>query len=659
MSDRFGVKVRGRERARITIPQILADFVEDYPIDLIKRTLISQWAALNELTDKTLTQSARIEELLSGFKQDRDALTLGESVKRYFPALSLKQIEQSFEYLGEKERQQSHGVVYTPDYIINYLIHHALGYGWKNSQQLPKICDPACGVGGFLIRAADILHQQYKLSLHQVFAESLVGIDVDPWAIEHARIVLELYLLQNRVRLSEIEINLIEADALLTPVPTLLGMANAASGFDIVVTNPPYVKLQNLELDYRTALMAEFPRYTNGTFSLSLLFLIRCHALLAAQGCSAMITQNNLFTSLAGREVRDYLQDQRCLRQIVDFGHHKVFENASAYTCLIFLGRQPTSEFEYATLAGSRTVDRETLDAMPLSTISVENLDAKKWRLAKPKHYENLKRIESTGKPLGHLTSIRVGFATLKDSVFIVEQEGDTCKPKRGKSEYQIELAITKPALRVSDITSAAQIDSDLSRVIFPYKKINGSFVLIAEEEFSNTFPRAFEYLSANREALLNRDKQRKSYAGWYAWGRTQSLESPGPKLLTKTFSRFPQFLLDSTDHLFCNGYGLFPKAATLFDAEIPLDALARILNSKVMHYYARLTSFQIEGNYQCYQKNFIERCGIPSFTASDIDAILGMSTTDLDEYLSSIYRIEQADIDEITKAFCGDAQEN
>jgi hypothetical protein len=126
-------------------------------------------------------------------------------------------------------------------------------------------------------------------------------------------------------------------------------------------------------------------------------------------------------------------------------------------------------------------------------------------------------------------------------------------------------------------------------------------------------------------------------------------MESPGPKLLTKTFSRFPQFLLDNTDPLFCNGYGLFPRAATLFDAAMPLEALAKILNSKVMHYYARLTSFQIEGNYQCYQKNFIERFGIPSFTANDIDAIMEMSTTDLDEYLSSIYRIERADLYEIT----------
>ena len=94
----------------------------------------------------------------------------------------------------------------------------------------------------------------------------------------------------------------------------------------------------------RTQLSKKFKGYANGNFSLALLFLLAGHRLLAPQGCLAIITQNNLYTSLAGKGVRQYLQDEQCIRRIIDFGHHKVFRQASAYTCLVFLGNEKKKE---------------------------------------------------------------------------------------------------------------------------------------------------------------------------------------------------------------------------------------------------------------------------------------------------------------------------
>ncbi len=632
-------------RRAVNSSQRLPAQLEREPPATVKRALVLHWAATNGVSAKMLAHSAPIAALLDG--GDAVPVALLHRLQHEFPACTLKQVEQVLETLQGGKKRQSHGTVYTPEYIIDALVNHALGFGWQQRERLPVVCDPACGAAGFLIRAAEILHRRHHFTLPHLVNDTLVGIDVDPAALANARLMLDLYLLSNGVRPDTTHPRLIAADTLLTPVPRLLAQCAAADGFDVVVTNPPYVKLQNLALDYRAALLRAYTGYAQGSFSLALLFVLRCHALLAAQGCAALITQNNLFTSLAGRAVRAYLQRTRSLRRIVDFGHQQVFANASAYTCLLFLGRAPSAEFTYASLA-SAPVNAATLNDLATVQLRVDDLDARKWRLAAPHHLANLQRIERTGLPLGDFVAIRVGFATLKDAVFVVpDAPGDDTFPvMAGDAVHTIERAITRPAVRVPDVTAGRDVVP--RRVIFPYEQRAGRYVLVPEEVMAARYPGAYRYLLAHRDALLDRDKRRKQYAAWYAWGRTQGMDAHGPKLLTKTFSRGPNFVVDATDQLYCNGYGLFPRPHR---PPLSLPALARILNSRVMHYYAKLTSFQIEGDYQCYQKNFVERFGVPALTVPEYAHMMTLPDAAFEAWLAARYGIAPAAIEEVVGA--------
>ena len=126
-------------------------------------------------------------------------------------------------------------------------------------------------------------------------------------------------------------------------------------------------------------------------------------------------------------------------------------------------------------------------------------------------------------------------------------------------------------------------------------------------------------------------------------------MEAPGPKLLTKTFNRGPNFLLDETDSLFCNGYSVKPReAGGLFFAPIDIRVLQRILNSWVMDYYARLTSFQIEGGYQCFQKNFIEHFCIPEITLEHSREIMRLEDVALQQYICDLFGVCDNDIMEV-----------
>jgi hypothetical protein len=307
-----------------------------------------------------------------------------------------------------------------------------------------------------------------------------------------------------------------------------------------------------------------------------------------------------------------------------------------------------SESFEFEALRDTRA-SRSALAKASFSPIHYEQLDPEKWRLAKGRHLENLLNIESTGVALGNMADIKVGFATLKDAVFFAEEQNGICIAAGTRGEPQeIELEATRPAVKIADLETESDLDQNTRRIIFPYKKRNGKLSIIEENKFAKSFPRAYRYLKSYRETLASRDKGRKRYEAWYAWGRTQGREAEGPKLLTKTFNSEPCFFLDESDQLFCNGYSIALNPVSLFGTQIPIEALQRILNSSLMHYYAKLTSFQIEGNYQCYQKNFIERFGILNLSHKQIETLMELNREDLNEYLCRLYGIRLTDVQSV-----------
>ena len=59
--------------------------------------------------------------------------------------------------------------------------------------------------------------------------------------------------------------------------------------------------------------------------------------------------------------------------------------------------------------------------------------------------------------------------------------------------------------------------------------------------------------------------------------------------------------LEESDKSLFCNGYAVIEKNRN------DLELIQKILNSEIMNYYVSMTSYSIEGNCKCYQKNMFK----------------------------------------------------
>ncbi len=114
----------------------------------------------------------------------------------------------------------------------------------RSGPSAPRVCDPAMGSGVFLAEVAEILTERSELSLAEVVARCLYGVDVDPLAV--ALGAVSLFVLSGRAPevATGLRSHLRVTDFTLDEAgehDSSLDEVQSAGGFDAVVGNPPWV----------------------------------------------------------------------------------------------------------------------------------------------------------------------------------------------------------------------------------------------------------------------------------------------------------------------------------------------------------------------------------------------------------------------------------
>jgi adenine-specific DNA-methyltransferase len=552
---------------------------------------------------------------------------------------SIKELENYLELIIPNSDRKLNGAFFTPNYIIDFIINELKpDFNHKN-------LDPSCGCGAFLIGLTDYYKRIFEKPIKDIIKNNIFGSDILEYNIVRTKLLLSVYALQHNEILEESDFNLYHQDSL---------KAKWEQQFDNIIGNPPYVKFQDLTDENRNYLVRNWTTIEGGTFNLYFAFFELGYKLLKPTGKLGYITPNNYFTSLAGEAIRRFFQQKKCVTRIIDFCSSKVFD-AQTYTALTFLNKIENDSITFDRIKEGYKPE-EFLSIANGSPNYIKDLNAKKWRLLKTDEQQNIKTIETIGKPIGKLFDICVGIATLKDDIFFVDiaNQKNNCYIKTTENGiFEIEKEVTKPVHKISDFKSQKDIENNSRRIIFPYNIQKGSATPINEVEFQQKFPKCYTYLLTEKESLMSRDKGKVVFEPFYVWGRTQGLTKLGKRILTPTFSQKPRFILiEQEDAFFTNGYGLFfreqKNGFSLFAEEVEpitklenIDVVQKILNSIIMHYYIKKTSVSIEGGYPCYQKNFIENFTIPKFTQEDINVIRTLNKVqDIDDFLISKYQL-------------------
>jgi type I restriction-modification system DNA methylase subunit len=283
-----------------------------------------------------------------------------------------------------------------------------------------------------------------------------------------------------------------------------LAMPEPAGGFDAIVGNPPYVRIQGfprLQLDY-------FSRHydaARGNFDLYVNFIERGYTLLKLGGLSGQIVPNKFFKTDYGEGLRRLIVTNTALEKIVDFGAHQVFD-ATTYTCLLFLAKGPHPTFHY-TLSEA---NEKSLVSSQFGEHAIDTLTSTSWVFGDKGTNSILEKMNRSSVRLLDLPAeISRGSSTGDDEVFVVDIAG-----------HNLEPGILRTPLFASDFS---RYHFNLSRewqVIFPYKVQNGQSELLAEAEFRKKYPKAYDYLHSQKAALL----KRKQFSQWFGYSAPRNL---------------------------------------------------------------------------------------------------------------------------------------
>lgn len=543
-----------------------------------------------------------------------------------FPC-ELESIIEFFEFLLDSNVKSENGIVFTPKYIANYICNELLENDpWKKNK---KIIDPGCGAGIFLLSAIELIHNKYNIDIDYLIETCIFGIDIEPDNVRRCSIVLRLLSAKYNGDFENIRCNILCGDSLKLD----WGIEFNTTEFSYIIGNPPYVNPHDLNRNTIKFLKDNFYTTKSGVFNIFYAFIEHSITNLSKNGNLGFIIPNNFLTIKSATNLRDFLRDNNLIYKIIDFADNMIFRPTRTYNSIIFLNKDDNEFLNYH--IAKKTNNIETyLNRISFFSTKISQLDSHGWKLVDENTRNNLLKIENNAVPIKPF--IRTGIATLKDAVYIVDSDKDGYYKIINNEKVYVEKDIVKPIYKIPDLKLFNTIKEAEKYIIFPYKKSSNGYILIDENDLKTLYPSAYKVLASFKEILGTRDKGRPNYQGWYAYGRTQGLNKYGKKLLFPTFSNNPKFMyVENENALFCNGYGIFEND------RYDLELLQKILNSNIMNYYVKNTSYSIEGGYYCYQKKYIERFSIPRLTDFQIKEIKSLSGKNLDNYLWSLYQLD------------------
>lgn len=452
-------------------------------------------------------------------------------------------------------------------------------------------------------------------------------------------------------------------------------MFGVADGFDIVIGNPPYLRIQgirNSNSDFADYLVANYNSAT-GSFDLYVAFVERALQLISSNGIVNFIMPVKWTNAAFGKGLRDVVSKQKAAKKIINFSEYQVF-NASTYTGLQWF--KPNSDcLEYYEL--DRNLESnielksylENLSKDTSSIVNTDKLNKDTWVLASSEVSKLLNKLNEQPLRLEDVfEKIFQGIATSKDDVYFIYDCTETQSTITGESKQlnkrvTIEKGLVKPLLKGEDVHRYDNLSSN-RYVIFPYKLENETANLYAEEELKLLFPNGYAYLKECETLLRGREKGRFDIDGqWFQFGRRQGLSYGNiPKIVAPEISFGGNYAFDVSGQFYSTTtiYGYIMKES----CNVSYETLMAILNSKLCWWFISNTGTVLAQGYYRYKPAYLKSLPIPQIskeTDSEIKSLVaGLAKQDasnrrflerkIDIAIYNLYSINDDDIELINR---------
>jgi type I restriction-modification system DNA methylase subunit len=569
---------------------------------------------------------------------------------------------------GTQGKRKQDGIVYTPEFITDYLIKHTLGgYLAQRKTSIPhppdspaywlayrdilattRVLDPACGSGAFLIGAFKYLKAEYHFINQRIneldtqhgdlfgldldaniLNNNLFGVDLNAESIEITQLALWLETAEKGKKLRPLDENIRQGNSIIhhkhTDKQAFLWTIHFkkvldGGGFDVILGNPPYVRQERLSA-IKPYLQEHYQTY-HGMADLYTYFFELGLGLLKKGGRLGYISSSTFFRTNSGTLLREFLKVQSNFLTVIDFNDYPVFEGVTTYPAILVLEKPerlrkqpPKSDFSFLNVTAKKVPHHSALLQQLQSEFGVmkqATLQNEAWQLEDARFTRLRQKITKNNKDLKDVYgSPYRGVLTGLNEAFVI----DTTQYAHLKADDP-EGKILKPFLEGKDLKRWRAESRGLYLILFPkgwthqqLQHDEGDPALTesaAWEHVQRYYPNIAAHL--HPFAAQGRKRGDKGDFWWELRACAYYDAFEKPKIVYPDLSQGPKFHLDQAGCLFPNtGYFI----ASL-DKYLPA-----LLNSNVVWFFLKGISDAMKGGewrIRLFSQN-IERIPIPAAT--------------------------------------------
>jgi adenine-specific DNA-methyltransferase len=424
------------------------------------------------------------------------------------------------------------------------------------------------------------------------------------------------------------------------------------NGFDVVIGNPPYVRIQTLKQkdpEMAKFLKEQYESASKGNYDVYVVFVERGLQLLKPTGNLAFILPHKFFNAKYGEPIRGLIARGKYLNHVVHFGGQQVFPGLTNYVCLLFLRKSHGKEVRFAQV--DNLDDWLSSKKSDESMVAAKNITSAEWNFVTGRKAPVLERITEGYRHLSDVAArIFQGLVTGADQVFIMHpvSEGRYYSKATG-TDQEIEASLMHPLCKGSVDIRRWRIGPLSKSILFPYHVVNDSANLISPDEFRQLYPQAWTYLQSNRRTLEAREDGKWHHEAWYAFGRSQNLARMETiKILTPSIAPFASYTLDIEGRFYFvgsgggggGGYGITLRP----DCGLNEEFVLALLNSTALDFCLKSTSTLFSGGYYAYNRQYIENLPIPTATDAQQAKVSGLT-----RYLLQLHQQKDSDTTELS----------
>lgn len=478
----------------------------------------------------------------------------------------------------EKSKRKQLGEHYTRRDLVQFIIDDVLPSNFHEK----KIIDPACGSGNFLISILSKAlnnkteHERERVIERLKSLQFLIGVDIQelPCVVTKLRMLMEIMHHHRKVD-PTFDYPVFQLDSLMSTDELL-----ERCSYDIVITNPPYLRYQLIEKNKRMIYKEKY-KSAVGRFDLYTMFIEKGIDLAFKNGKIVILCSDKFMVSDYGKGVREFINDNAKLVKVTDVNSVYPFE-AAVLSSIYKFEKVKSKKNENAVLLKAYFVNGEITNEILGHVVIGDS-----WRYMDANSEETFNKIVLNSNLLlkDIISRITVGIQTTADKVY--------CKSMTHSfvNENKFEKQLIVPLLRGRNLKkwtyewNGLECKKD-TYVLYPYTIKEGATVPINLSEF----PNVEIYLNKHKEELEKRPyfvgNSKKWFEHWTAHSFKFFKET---KILTPDLASKCSFSLDTKGY-FYNGTGYSIVLKDEFNIS-DYKYILGLLNSKVIDYFHKKVS--------------------------------------------------------------------